>query len=799
MKFFLPSVVFLMLHSPGVCQLSIIPRDDFWIADGEVNAIVVTNGLVYIGGNFQNVGPQRAFGADVNGNTGGADFGSAKIDGAVTAVASDGNGGWLIARSVPDTNDFGLPRSRLMRVPASKSVDPIWDVRTDRIIYVILATNDRVYVGGQFGAIGGSPRRNLASLDLASGQPLPWDPSVGGEAEAVRALAVSGQTLYAGGGFSSVGGIARQSLAAIDTETGAPTSWNPRPETAGFAGSVLTLGVSGTNVYVGGGFNSIGGSFRTNLAAVSSLNGFATSWNPNPDGLVDSLAISSNTLFVTGTFTGIGGVPRESLASIDLPSGMVTAWNPSPMPPLQSLGNFYVSHSFPLLVKGDRLFVGGSFTNISGQTRSGAASFDLATGGVTPWNPYAIAGQVTSLAAQGNRAYIGGFFRSVNGVPRRGLAALDETTGVATSWQPSVIGTVADTFGAFGTVRAMAVNGQTLYLGGNFTQVGALPRTNLAAVEMTTGQVTDWNPGANGAVSTLALGGTRVYVGGGLNGGFTVVANQSRTNLAAIDFDGIIAPWDPAVSGRVEAMLVAGNTIYVGGSFNAIGGIPRTSLAAVDAQTGGVTSFSPAFQAAARAWYVYGLAFKDGALFTAGFGVPSLAQPWFPYLASWNPTNSTANWEMAPGGTASGAVSWGLASPGDTLYAGTLSAFNAVTGVPQSWTYSVSPASWGAARVIAPMGDSLIVGGNFNSVSEPGLCNLAVFPTLRPVRLGAQLTSNGATRVEVSAEPGIQNVVQSTTNFLDWTSVTTNSGSFFYDDANVGGTPARFYRALRQP
>ena len=48
-------------------QLSTVPRDDFWITDGEVNALVVTNGLVYLGGNFHAVGPQRAFGVEVNG------------------------------------------------------------------------------------------------------------------------------------------------------------------------------------------------------------------------------------------------------------------------------------------------------------------------------------------------------------------------------------------------------------------------------------------------------------------------------------------------------------------------------------------------------------------------------------------------------------------------------------------------------------------------------------------------------------------------------------------------------------
>jgi len=351
----------------------------------------------------------------------------------------------------------------------------------------------------------------------------------------------------------------------------------------------------------------------------------------------------------------------------------------------------------------------------------------------------------------------------------------------------------------------MALNGQTLYLGGSFTQVGSSPRTNLAAVDIATGQVTDWNPGANGNISALAMGGTRVYVGAGLSGGFTAVGNQPRTNLAAIDLSGTVVPWAPAVggfggaSGFVETILVAGNTVFVGGNFSSLAGIPRTSLAAVDAQTGGATSFSPAFQAAARGWHVYGLAFRDGALFTAGFGVPGLGGAWFPYLASWNITNSTANWEMAPGGVAAGGVSWGLAFLDDALYAGTLSAFKTVTGAPESWMYPVSDASWGSIRAIASLDDSLIVAGNFSSVSGPPLANLAVLPRPRSLRLSAQLTSNRAARVQVSNEPGIQSVLQSTTNLLDWTSIMTNSGSFSYDDTNATKFPAIFYRGLTQP
>src|SRR6266542_4485150 len=114
---------FISLHQSAWSQLSTVPRDDFWITDGEVNALLVTNGLVYIGGNFQNVGPQRAFGVEVNGNSGVADFGFPKIPGPVSVVAADGLGGWYISAF---SNYQGLPVSSLSHVRADKTVDPNW-------------------------------------------------------------------------------------------------------------------------------------------------------------------------------------------------------------------------------------------------------------------------------------------------------------------------------------------------------------------------------------------------------------------------------------------------------------------------------------------------------------------------------------------------------------------------------------------------------------------------------------------------------------------------------------------------
>ncbi|MFO1372338.1 MAG: PQQ-binding-like beta-propeller repeat protein [Candidatus Competibacteraceae bacterium] len=63
----------------------------------------------------------------------------------------------------------------------------------------------------------------------------------------VYALVVSGNTVYVGGEFDSIGGQARNHLAALDANTGAATAWNPSPD--GYR--VSTLAIAGNTVYAG--------------------------------------------------------------------------------------------------------------------------------------------------------------------------------------------------------------------------------------------------------------------------------------------------------------------------------------------------------------------------------------------------------------------------------------------------------------------------------------------------------------------------------------------------------------------
>jgi len=252
-----------------------------WETNGSVSAITRVRNRVYIGGSFSYVGPYTGYGVPLSEASGKALMRFAKIDdGDVFAAVSDGAGGY--------------------------------------------------YVGGWFTAVGGVARSGLAHIRADGRVDRGWSADLGGSlatlgyTPSVRALALSGSTLYVGGEFSSIGGQPRESIAALDATTGRVSAWNP----GGSGGGVYALAVSGQAVYAGGYFDAIGGQPRYHLAALDATTGLATGWNPDPDGTVLALAVSRSTVYAGGDFSDVGGETRYCIAGVDVSTGAATSWNP---------------------------------------------------------------------------------------------------------------------------------------------------------------------------------------------------------------------------------------------------------------------------------------------------------------------------------------------------------------------------------------------------------------------------------------------------------------------------------------
>src|SRR5206468_1450165 len=130
----------------------------------------------------------------------------------------------------------------------------------DPNVYALAVSGDNVYAGGGFTTAGGNEVSGIAKWNGSSWSALGAGMGGGvGLPAAVDALAVSGGDVSAGGGFASASG----SVANNSGEWGG-SSW--AAVGSGMNGDVRSLAVSGSEVYAGGYFTSAGGSAANNIA-----------------------------------------------------------------------------------------------------------------------------------------------------------------------------------------------------------------------------------------------------------------------------------------------------------------------------------------------------------------------------------------------------------------------------------------------------------------------------------------------------------------------------------------------------
>lgn len=488
----------------------------------------------------------------------------------------------------------------------------------------------------------------------------------------VKATALSGNTLYIAGTFNNVDPGTGGGV-PIDSTTGVPVSGFPR--VGGNQAAVLAVAADGTGGwYIGGSFLTVGGLPRTNLAHVRADNTVAD-WSPSTDGEVRAIAVRGNTVFLGGSFNQLNGVLRLKLGAVDATTGALQPWDPI------VLGNAVNT----LMVQGTKVYVGGDFSSAGNQTRHNLAAVVAADGSLGTWNPNAN-GIVYALAASGYQIYAGGDFATIGGQSRSNLAELDTLSGNATEWNAN----------ATGTVHALAPVGSILYVGGTFANIGGQSRRNIAALNLIGGAATSWNAQADsiGQVDAIIATSALVYVGGI----FSNIGGQARRNLAELAaFNAAVAPWNPSPDGPVKTLVTGHASIYVGGYFKTIGGgvQPRHFLAAVNTITGQPTAWNPNPNGVVSALEVAGGIVYAGGEFTSIGGQSrnhlAALDAATGLATAWNPNVNASVLALSAGAT--------------TLYAG--GAFTVVGGNTRNHIAAIS-LSTGAATTWNPNADSVV-------------------------------------------------------------------------------------------
>ncbi len=433
---------------------------------------------------------------------------------------------------------------------------------TNDTVNALARSGDTLYLGGDFTRIG-PPTGGGTVLDPATGLRAAQFPDVRGTAFAIVPDGAGGY--YVGGHFTHVGGLPRKNLAHVLGSGAVDPLFGPYVDN-----DVLALALDGGRLYVGGDFLHVGETIRRRIAALDPATGVVIgAFNPGADQSVQDLAVAGSRMFVNGRFTGIAGHSRSGIAVLNTHDGELD-------PNFDAVPNGQVD---AVLALGSRFYVGGTFTEVSGRSRAGLAAFDIATGNLDPTFSPSTNGNVYHLATDGSRLLVAGHFTEIARAFNNAVASLDPITGEASQAFRLFLDKDAYT---------LAMVGSKLYIGGEFTKVNEQPRNKLAAVDLVTGAVDPaFDPDPDNDVYALAVTGGRLVAGGK----FTSAPRTTVNHVAAVNaVTGVaLTTWGAGVDGTVNALAVADGRVFAGGTFKTANGAPRQNLAGFDTVTGALS------------------------------------------------------------------------------------------------------------------------------------------------------------------------------------------------------------------
>ena len=396
---------------------------------------------------------------------------------------------------------------------------------------------EQVYAGGSFSVAGNVNAGYIAKWNGADWRAL-GNGMNNGEVYSQTVYDIDGSgpqvgTLYAGGSFTTAGGVSANMVARRDgdlwTAMGSGMSGGS-PSTIVYAMAGFDPDGSGSTpayVFGTGSFTSAGGVSASNIARWD-----GSSWEPVGGGLNGpgfAAAVFDDgggpDLYIAGSFNNASGIAANRIAKWD-----GTSWS--------KLGNGLNSTVTSLVVfndgSGSALYVGGNFTNASGVSalriaRWNGSSWSAVGGGMND--------EVDALAVwddgTGPALYAGGLFTSAGGVSVNRLA----------KWNGSVWAPIGDGVNGQALTLSPYNDGfaSALYVGGLFTTAGSVAVNRLAK----------WNGNAWAAMGT------------GM-GGIVSTGTPAVRSLTVFDEDGS----GPAAAG-----------LYIGGNFTTANGVPSGRIA----------------------------------------------------------------------------------------------------------------------------------------------------------------------------------------------------------------------------
>lgn len=620
--------------------------------DARVRALLFIGSELYVGGDFNNAGGVAAAKiAKWNGSTWSALANGVTLGSGIYCLANVGSvlyagGDALFIDGVRSGFIGRWNGSAWSRLGSGAATPGSFDVGVSNTVFALTVVGTDLYVGGGFGRANGGSGASILASNIAKYNTLTntWSALAAGVNSTVLSLAVSGGSVYAGGGFTTAGGGNAPGVAAWNGSTWTNLGTGIENALPGQDTFVNALVATGGSVYAGGSLRRAGGVTTANLARWTGSAWAALTTGGMGNSVSAALAVGSD-LYVGGSFISAGSVSANRIAKWN-----GTTWS--------ALGTGMDNTVVALAASGTDIYAGGTFTTAGGVAASRVARWNgtawSALGSGVAVGPCSV-DVVLALAANGSDLYVGGCFNSAGGV---------SLTANIARWNGSAWSSLAGS--ANSSVRALVFSAGGLYAAGSFSVIGGVSASCVAR----------WNGTAWSALGTglgteayaLAVAGSNVYVGG-----FFTTAGGAPANRVA-RWDG--STWSALGTGLNDvprALAVAGSDLYVGGAFTDAGGVSVNRIAKWNGSSWSALGSGVDGNVAALATDANNHLYVGGSFQLVGAGTVS------PYIAQANLPPSAPEIAVSQGGALTDGVStvnFGLVNAGQSGAARTFTITN---------------------------------------------------------------------------------------------------------------------------
>ncbi len=188
---------------------------------------------------------------------------------------------------------------------------------------------------------------------------------------------------------------------------------------------------------------------------------------------VDTL---TETVYTAGQFRTLDSQTRIGIGAINAATGVLLSFAPV----IDTFGCIYA-----MGIKGDTLFIGGRFTTVNGVTRNNFAAIRVSTGALLPSFNTGIGGAgdtVFAITVYNGRIYVGGKFTTVFGQSRTNIARVNYD-GTVNAWNQTGVGIVRKTMQWQNRILAIASVGA---MDGRLVRIDTATSNSVTTLMLTT-------------------------------------------------------------------------------------------------------------------------------------------------------------------------------------------------------------------------------------------------------------------------------------------------------------------------